>query len=164
MENPAERIAFFMNKVLDYWKSQPGRALHGWARRLQHFLGFHTDAILGVDKKPPKKGRPWLIGMRWGPEVHPWAVLGFIVLIAIRLRQAGRAKAHRLESFLSLGMVASLWFVVYVGIHSLFSYTGFRYVTGCLPILAAAIAMLASEIWPTERHPFFRSGATKGRE
>jgi hypothetical protein len=150
MKDPEERNAYFMNEVINYWKSQPGRALHGWAWRLQHFLGLHENAMLGRGVKRIRQ-------RSWGARIHPWAVLSLLALIALRLSLFWRTKGSHLESILSLGLVVALLFGVYAAVHSMFAYTGFRYVTASIPTLAAAVAMLASEIWPTQRHQLFKT-------
>ncbi len=128
-----QRRSFFMKQVVSYWTSDPARALHGWLWRLQRFLGLHAEAIRGLDPR------------LWGPLIHPFAVLALLVLLAARLRLTWRELGNRFTSSLSLGVVVALMFSLYAALYSLFSYTGFRYVTGSVSTLVAAIVLLTAE-------------------
>ena len=106
-----------MAQSLEFFREYPGRTLYGWGWRLQHFLGLHGGVL----------ARDLDTGL-WGPRIHPLLVIAVLGMLVVRLTRA---------PYLSLGILTAGLFALYAGLHSLFSYTGFRYVTGSVSTLVA---------------------------
>lgn len=131
------RHAFLMDETVRYWKDHPRRALRGWIWRFQRFLGLHASML--------DRARNRASVILWGPRIHAACVSLMLLLLAQRSWRIWKTGATGLVGPPSLGVVVALLFLLYAALHAFFVYVRFRHVTPCVPILVAALPLLACE-------------------
>ncbi len=143
-----QRHKILMKKVIDYWKQHPLRAITGWWWRFRQFLGIWSGNFAWE--------RPLTV-------VHSFSTSALLVLTIFRIAsgflpkkditsesKAPQSMLRYITNSLcgmknSLGLIFTALFLVYCGVHAMFSYVGFRYASVTIPLLVVADIYLLYE-------------------
>lgn len=125
-----QRQKKFMQETIDYWKSYPGRALRGWWWRFRQFIGVYSG---NFSWKHPLT------------VMHAISASTLFALIFIRMIAARISKAKKMRLIYSPGLLLAALFILYSAIHSVFTYSEFRYVAVTIPLLVASNFILLFE-------------------
>jgi len=137
--NPAitwqQRHKIMTNEVINYWKKYPLRALAGWWWRFRQFLGICSGNFAWKNRLS---------------VLHTFTVSSLLILSLVQVIAMLRRKSGIIAS---LGFLCAILFFVYSGVHAIFAYCEFRYVTVTIPLLVAADVLLVFDvlqIWSKE--------------
>ena len=143
-----QRHKILMQKVISYWQHHPVRAITGWWWRFRQFLGLWSGNFAWE--------RPLTV-------VHSFSTSALLVLTIFRIASGFLPKKDIAsepktpQSVLryitnslrgmknSLGLIFTALFLIYCGIHAMFSYVGFRYASVTIPLLVVADIYLLYE-------------------
>lgn len=125
-----QRHEVLMAEVLNYWKTYPGRALHGWWWRFRQFVGIGEGSL------------------RRNGKVAYFHIASMIILALLVLLRAIKIRSDVLIGKMQksyLGVLILFVFLAYSAIHAVFVYVDFRYVSTTIPLLVAADSVLMYE-------------------
>jgi hypothetical protein len=156
-----QRHKIIMQKVVEYWKQYPARAMAGWWWRFRQFLGICSGNFSWT--------KPLTV-------IHTFSSSALLALIFVRIAAAflpkkgallpvsPHSETSRYTSKLtyvfknSLGLIFAALFLSYSAIHALFSYVGFRYASVTIPLLVVADIFLLFEVLKTVWESKFTAG------